>query len=189
MKTDLCDKYWWTNLLYINNFYPKNANDQCLGWGWYLADGILHLFLYFVIIAAWVRHSDFSIISLFYFFVCYILIFCFCGDEFHSRARNYLKKDKISLTFQDMQYFIFAPLIILLFRKSRSAALMVLVFLYVGCIVLVGVLTHHYHLRPLDPGDANWNTIVYSKVSSPGIREEKRREEERRGEKRREEES
>jgi len=23
-----CDKYWWTNLLYINNFYPTTFNDQ-----------------------------------------------------------------------------------------------------------------------------------------------------------------
>jgi peptidoglycan/LPS O-acetylase OafA/YrhL len=38
MKTDLCDKYWWTNLLYINNFYPHSSNSQCFGWGWYLAN-------------------------------------------------------------------------------------------------------------------------------------------------------
>nr|XP_054759834.1 uncharacterized protein LOC129265960 [Lytechinus pictus] len=28
-----CDKYWWTNLLFINNFYP-----QCIYWVWYLAN-------------------------------------------------------------------------------------------------------------------------------------------------------
>ncbi|XP_032220153.2 nose resistant to fluoxetine protein 6 isoform X3 [Nematostella vectensis] len=33
-----CDKYWWTNLLYINNFYPKELTDECLGWSWYLAN-------------------------------------------------------------------------------------------------------------------------------------------------------
>ncbi|XP_065182327.1 nose resistant to fluoxetine protein 6-like [Sycon ciliatum] len=35
---DQCKKYWWTNLLYINNFYPKNFNDQCFSWAWYLAN-------------------------------------------------------------------------------------------------------------------------------------------------------
>ena len=33
-----CRSYWWTNLLYINNFYPSNANDGCIIWTWYLAN-------------------------------------------------------------------------------------------------------------------------------------------------------
>lgn len=33
-----CRKYWWTNLLYINNFYPKKMSEECLGWSWYLAN-------------------------------------------------------------------------------------------------------------------------------------------------------
>ena len=33
-----CEKYWWTNLLYINNFYPWKLNDECMGWTWYLAN-------------------------------------------------------------------------------------------------------------------------------------------------------
>ena len=33
-----CSKYWWTNLLYINNLYPWKLGDECLGWGWYLAN-------------------------------------------------------------------------------------------------------------------------------------------------------
>lgn len=32
-----CVKYWWTNLLYINNFYPELAN-MCLNWSWYLSN-------------------------------------------------------------------------------------------------------------------------------------------------------
>lgn len=37
-KNDMCHKYWWTNLLYINNFYPWEMYDECLGWAWYLAN-------------------------------------------------------------------------------------------------------------------------------------------------------
>ncbi|XP_068737951.1 nose resistant to fluoxetine protein 6-like isoform X2 [Montipora capricornis] len=37
-NSTLCEKYWWTNLLYINNFYPTNSGNQCLGWSWYLAN-------------------------------------------------------------------------------------------------------------------------------------------------------
>ena len=33
-----CSKYWWTNLLYINNFYPWELKDECIGWTWYLAN-------------------------------------------------------------------------------------------------------------------------------------------------------
>ena len=33
-----CEKYWWTNLLYINNFYPVKFGKQCMGWTWYLAN-------------------------------------------------------------------------------------------------------------------------------------------------------
>lgn len=33
-----CEKYWWTNLLYINNIYPWQLKDECLGWTWYLGN-------------------------------------------------------------------------------------------------------------------------------------------------------
>lgn len=35
-----CEKYWWTNLLYINNFVPgdKGLAGECMAWSWYLAN-------------------------------------------------------------------------------------------------------------------------------------------------------
>ena len=33
-----CKQYWWTNLLYINNFYPWRQEEECFGWAWYLAN-------------------------------------------------------------------------------------------------------------------------------------------------------
>ena len=33
-----CTKYWWTNLLYINNLYPTNTGKSCISWVWYLAN-------------------------------------------------------------------------------------------------------------------------------------------------------
>ncbi|XP_070536861.1 nose resistant to fluoxetine protein 6-like [Ptychodera flava] len=33
-----CEKYWWTNLLYINNFYPTESVSGCISWTWYLAN-------------------------------------------------------------------------------------------------------------------------------------------------------
>ncbi|KAJ8921442.1 hypothetical protein NQ315_003060 [Exocentrus adspersus] len=31
----LCDKYWWRNLLYINNLFPRS--EMCMSWSWYLS--------------------------------------------------------------------------------------------------------------------------------------------------------
>ncbi|XP_011863412.1 PREDICTED: nose resistant to fluoxetine protein 6-like [Vollenhovia emeryi] len=33
---ETCPKYWWRNLLYINNLFP--IDDMCLTWSWYLAN-------------------------------------------------------------------------------------------------------------------------------------------------------
>ena len=33
-----CPKYWWTNLLYINNLYPWKMAEECMGWAWYLGN-------------------------------------------------------------------------------------------------------------------------------------------------------
>lgn len=38
VNTEPCERYWWTNLLYINNFHPKVYADQCVPWTWYLAN-------------------------------------------------------------------------------------------------------------------------------------------------------
>ena len=34
-----CRSYWWTSLLYINNFYPNYGDlSECFSWAWYLAN-------------------------------------------------------------------------------------------------------------------------------------------------------
>jgi len=33
-----CEKYWWSNILYINNFWPTDFNAECIAWVWYLAN-------------------------------------------------------------------------------------------------------------------------------------------------------
>ena len=32
-----CSKWWWSNLLYVNNFAPANFDESCMSWTWYLA--------------------------------------------------------------------------------------------------------------------------------------------------------
>ena len=41
----MCEKYWYTNLLYINNLVPWKATAACLGQGWYLANDMQFFFL------------------------------------------------------------------------------------------------------------------------------------------------
>nr|XP_034190369.1 nose resistant to fluoxetine protein 6-like [Osmia lignaria] len=35
---ELCSKYWWRNILYINNLFEWN--DMCLTWSWYIANNM-----------------------------------------------------------------------------------------------------------------------------------------------------
>eukprot|EP01105_Mastigella_eilhardi_P027091 TRINITY_DN8180_c0_g1_i2.p1 TRINITY_DN8180_c0_g1~~TRINITY_DN8180_c0_g1_i2.p1 ORF type:complete len:589 (-),score=85.16 TRINITY_DN8180_c0_g1_i2:22-1788(-) len=43
---DYCAKYWWTNVLYVNNFIPKEASLECMGQCWFLAvDMQLYIFI------------------------------------------------------------------------------------------------------------------------------------------------
>ena len=42
---DMCEKYWWTNPLYINNFVPWNCPEACMGQGWYLANDMQFFFV------------------------------------------------------------------------------------------------------------------------------------------------
>ncbi|KAJ3439218.1 o-acyltransferase [Anaeramoeba flamelloides] len=40
-----CKKYWWTDVLFINNYYPTDYESQCLGQLWYLANDFqMHFF-------------------------------------------------------------------------------------------------------------------------------------------------
>ncbi|XP_064616859.1 LOW QUALITY PROTEIN: nose resistant to fluoxetine protein 6-like [Liolophura sinensis] len=36
VEKDFCANSWWTNLLYINNFFP--IENMCMAWSWYLAN-------------------------------------------------------------------------------------------------------------------------------------------------------
>ena len=37
-QQESCQKYWWTNLLYINNFYPSTFAEECMPLTWYLSN-------------------------------------------------------------------------------------------------------------------------------------------------------
>jgi len=31
-----CENLWWTNLVWINNVYPREFDDKCLPWTWFM---------------------------------------------------------------------------------------------------------------------------------------------------------
>ncbi|KAL5253216.1 hypothetical protein ACHWQZ_G013107 [Mnemiopsis leidyi] len=52
---ETCKKYWYTNLLYINNLVPFKGNGGCLGQGWYLANDMQFFILapIFIVLLFW----------------------------------------------------------------------------------------------------------------------------------------
>lgn len=46
----LCRTHWWSNLLYINEFYPETFNGTCMSWSWYLANDMFFFILGLIIL-------------------------------------------------------------------------------------------------------------------------------------------
>lgn len=42
-----CSKYWWTNILYLNNFIPEDGAGvgSCMPWSWYLGNDMMYFLL------------------------------------------------------------------------------------------------------------------------------------------------
>ncbi|KAJ5079993.1 o-acyltransferase [Anaeramoeba ignava] len=58
---DTCGKHWYSSLLFFNNFYPKDFDDECISWVWYLANDSSILFVLAFIITSvvlnfWIVH-------------------------------------------------------------------------------------------------------------------------------------
>ncbi|EGG15390.1 hypothetical protein DFA_10224 [Cavenderia fasciculata] len=55
--TKSCDRFWWTNLLYVNSIYPLTMSNECAAWTWYLSDDFLfYVFVAPLFVAAY-KHS------------------------------------------------------------------------------------------------------------------------------------
>ena len=100
-----CEDYWYTNLIYLNNFIPDWKTNDCMSVGWYLAN--------------------------------------------------------------DMQFFLIAPLLILLYMKISRAIGWFLVFALCCVNISTGaVVAHHFNLNPapLSPGHGDdYNDYYYRK--------------------------
>ncbi|XP_072384024.1 nose resistant to fluoxetine protein 6-like [Diabrotica undecimpunctata] len=52
-----CDRYWWRNLLYINNFFPQN--EFCMLWSWYMANDTQFYIIACVLLLIAVRKNSY----------------------------------------------------------------------------------------------------------------------------------
>ncbi|KAK3088547.1 hypothetical protein FSP39_020450 [Pinctada imbricata] len=58
-----CAKYWWTNLLYINNLvYDDTAVLSCMAWSWYMANDMQFYILSPLLIVPFFFHVGFGIV-------------------------------------------------------------------------------------------------------------------------------
>ena len=97
-----CKKYWWTNLLYINNFYPWRLNDECVDWSWYLANDMqFYIFSPLILIPLYFLFPLGLVISAGVIFVSFVISGTLAGvydhqaNHFPDLAYNY--KSNISL--------------------------------------------------------------------------------------------
>lgn len=57
-----CDKFWWRNLLYINNLFPQR--EMCMVWSWYMANDVQFYVVGIILLLISVKHPKFAMISL-----------------------------------------------------------------------------------------------------------------------------
>ncbi|CAH0600636.1 unnamed protein product [Chrysodeixis includens] len=57
-----CDKYWWRNLLYINNLFPQR--EMCMVWSWYMANDTQFYVVGIILLLISVKHPKCAMISL-----------------------------------------------------------------------------------------------------------------------------
>ena len=61
---DKCDGSWWSQLLYIQNFYPWDSDTVCMGWTWYLGNDFIFYAISPFLVYAYVRHAKLGWLAL-----------------------------------------------------------------------------------------------------------------------------
>uniref|UniRef100_U5EF22 Putative conserved plasma membrane protein n=1 Tax=Corethrella appendiculata TaxID=1370023 RepID=U5EF22_9DIPT len=57
-----CEKYWWRNISYINNWYP--FSEMCMIWSWYLANDMQFYIMAIILLTISVRYFKTSLFVL-----------------------------------------------------------------------------------------------------------------------------
>ena len=104
-----CSKYWWTNLIYINNIYPWKLNDECMSWSWYLANDMqffvlapLIIFPIYYLLPIGLAVAGAMLLIAFTITAALVGVYNFQGSESAQLAYNY--QTNITAGYQDFIY-------------------------------------------------------------------------------------
>ena len=106
-----CKKYWWTNLLYINNLYPWKMEEECIGWTWYLANDMqFYIFSPLILIPLYFLFPVGLIVSAVVLIVSFVIsgtlaaVYNLQANEFAAIAYNYTSNTSATTNFQNLLY-------------------------------------------------------------------------------------
>ena len=106
-----CNKYWWTNLLYINNLYPWRMTDGCIYWSWYLANDMQFYVLSPLIIIPFYFFFPLGLaISAVVILVCLVITGTLAGiydhqaNQLSNFAYNYMPNTSVDVTYDNLLY-------------------------------------------------------------------------------------
>ena len=98
-----CEENWWTNVLYINTFYPVNYVDTCLSWTFYISIEVQFiLFSPIFIIPAYYLRAPYSILlpSILFILTTFFLVPLLAFNDVNTHLayiiHNYLTLTNIS---------------------------------------------------------------------------------------------
>lgn len=85
-----CHDYWWTNLLFINNFVPDGDGNFCFGWSWYLANDIQFFLITPVILHIYHARSKIAGWSIFFILIAVHIVSNIMISDHYEFAVAYL---------------------------------------------------------------------------------------------------
>lgn len=65
-----CNKYWWSHVLFFNNFYPFTHDEQCMGWTWYLPNDMQFFLILPPLVYLLYRYRIIGILSIGLIMIC-----------------------------------------------------------------------------------------------------------------------
>jgi peptidoglycan/LPS O-acetylase OafA/YrhL len=95
-----CSEYWWSVVLFLNNFIPGGSGNQCLGVGWYLANDMQFfvfgpaLILMYYFLARWVSWVFKFLLILVGFIVSFVIAYDNEYRVFRPSRKNYVGGDE-----------------------------------------------------------------------------------------------